>query len=122
MNMNPKRGEIWRVNLDPTIGVEIKKTRPAIVVSSNIIGKLPLKLVVPITDWKTAFSNNLWHISLTPTQENGLTKLSAADALQLRSIDQRRFVHQLGNVSASDLQEIIKAIAIIIEYQPPLIR
>ena len=50
MNKDPKRGEIWLVNLDPTIGVEIKKTRPAIVINSNIIGKLPLKLVVPITD------------------------------------------------------------------------
>ena len=80
MNKDPKRGEIWLVNLDPTIGVEIKKTRPAIVINSNIIGKLPLKLVVPITDWKPAFSNNLWYLRLTPNSENGLRKLSAADA------------------------------------------
>lgn len=120
MNKDPKRGEIWLVNLDPTIGVEIKKTRPAIVINSNIIGKLPLKLVVPITDWKLAFSNNLWHLRLTPNSENGLRKLSAADALQLRSIDQRRFIRQLGILSTSDLQEVITAIAIIIEYQPLL--
>jgi mRNA-degrading endonuclease toxin of MazEF toxin-antitoxin module len=49
--MLPKRGEIWLVNLDPTVGAEIQKTRPAIVISSDYIGKLPLKLVVPITDW-----------------------------------------------------------------------
>ena len=48
----PKRGEIWRVNLDPTIGAEIKKIRPVIVISSDAVGKLPLKLVVPITEWK----------------------------------------------------------------------
>ncbi|MDJ1182434.1 type II toxin-antitoxin system PemK/MazF family toxin [Roseofilum sp. BLCC_M143] len=54
----PKRGEIWQVNLDPTLGDEIRKTRPAIVVSANAIGKLPLKLVVPVTDWKTAFTAN----------------------------------------------------------------
>ena len=47
--MLPKRGEIWLVNLDPTVGAEIQKTRPAIVISSDYIGKLPLKLVVPIT-------------------------------------------------------------------------
>ena len=47
--MLPKRGEIWLVNLNPTVGAEIHKTRPAIVISSDYIGKLPLKLVVPIT-------------------------------------------------------------------------
>jgi mRNA interferase MazF len=113
--MNPNRGEIWLVNLDPTIGVEIKKTRPAIIVSSNTIGKLPLKLVVPITDWKNTFSHNLWHIRLEPTSENGLIKVSAADTLQLRSIDQRRFVRKLGVLSSLDLQEVILAITIIIE-------
>jgi mRNA interferase MazF len=51
--MLPKRGEIWLVNLDPTVGAEIQKTRPAIVISSDCIGKLFLKLVVPITIEKT---------------------------------------------------------------------
>lgn len=50
---NPKRGEVWRVNFDPTIGTEIKKTRPAVVISSDAVGKLPIKLVAPIIDWKT---------------------------------------------------------------------
>lgn len=48
----PLRGEIWMVNFDPTVGREIKKTRPAVVVSSNAAGKLPIKLIAPITDWK----------------------------------------------------------------------
>ena len=115
MSINPKRGEIWLINLDPTLGAEIKKTRPALVVNSDYIGKLPLKLVVPITHWQSSFSDNLWHISLTPTSENGLTKLSAADVLQLRSVDLQRFIRKLGYLSISDLQETITAIAIIIE-------
>jgi mRNA interferase MazF len=115
MSINPKRGEIWLINLDPTLGAEIKKTRPALVVNSDYIGKLPLKLVVPITNWQSSFSDNLWHISLTPTSENGLTKLSAADVLQLRSVDLQRFIRKLGYLSISDLQETITAIAIIIE-------
>ena len=48
--MLPKVGEIWLVNLDPTVGAEIQKTRSAIVISFDYVGKLPLKLVVPITD------------------------------------------------------------------------
>jgi mRNA interferase MazF len=52
----PKRGEIWLVNFDPTVGAEIKKVRPAVVISSDSVGKLPIKLIAPITDWKTYFS------------------------------------------------------------------
>jgi mRNA interferase MazF len=39
-----KRGEVWLVNLDPTIGSEIKKTRPAVIISSDLMGILPVKL------------------------------------------------------------------------------
>ncbi len=45
-----KNREIWLINLEPTIGAEIKKTRPAIIVSNNEIGMLHLEIVVPITD------------------------------------------------------------------------
>jgi mRNA interferase MazF len=116
MPSNPKRGEIWLVNLDPTVGAEIQKTRPAIVISSDYIGKLPLKLVVPITDWKTSFALDLWHIRLDPTPQNGLTKVSAADVLQSRSLDTRRFARKLGVLLDVDLQEITKAIVAIIEH------
>jgi mRNA interferase MazF len=115
MTLTPKRGEIWLINLDPKVGAEIKKTRPAVVVNSDYIGKLPLKWVVPITNWQSTFNDNLWHICLTPTSENGLIKLSSADVLQLRSVDLQRFIRKLGSVSISDLQEIVTAISIIIE-------
>lgn len=47
---SPKRGDIWLANFDPTVGAEIKKIRLAVVVSSDGIGKLPIKLIAPITD------------------------------------------------------------------------
>jgi mRNA interferase MazF len=47
-----KQGEIWLINLDPTLGAEIKKIRPAVIVNDDALGKLPLKIIVPITDWK----------------------------------------------------------------------
>ncbi|MBU0732774.1 MAG: type II toxin-antitoxin system PemK/MazF family toxin, partial [Proteobacteria bacterium] len=43
------RGEVWLINLDPTLGSEIKKTRPAVIVNDDAIGILPLKVIVPIT-------------------------------------------------------------------------
>jgi mRNA interferase MazF len=47
-----RQGEIWLINLDPALGAEMKKTRPALIINDNALGKLPLKIIVPITDWK----------------------------------------------------------------------
>ncbi len=77
----PKRGEIWLVNFDPTVGAEIKKVRPAIVISSDAAGKLPIKLVALVTDWKPYFAKNFWHVQIEPDTEIGLTKASAIDIL-----------------------------------------
>ena len=74
-----KRGEIWLVNFDPTLGTEIRKTRPAIVVSSDAVGRLPVKLVAPITDWKPRYAPNVWHVRIDPDSTNGLSKPSAVD-------------------------------------------
>ena len=41
-----RQSEIWLINLDPTIGAEIKKIRPAIIVNDDSLGKLPLKIIV----------------------------------------------------------------------------
>jgi mRNA interferase MazF len=113
--MTIKRGEIWLVNLDPTLGAEIRKTRPVVVISSDAIGILPIRLVAPITEWKPYFENNLWHVKLAPGPDNGLTKLSTVDALQLRGVDTQRFVRKIGEVQASVMQAIVTAIALVIE-------
>jgi mRNA interferase MazF len=47
------------VDFDPTKGAEIQKRRPAVVISSDAVGKLPLKLVAPVTNWSSAFEANL---------------------------------------------------------------
>jgi mRNA interferase MazF len=47
-----KQSEIWLIDLDPTKGAEIQKKRPAIIINDDTLGKLPLKVVIPITDWK----------------------------------------------------------------------
>lgn len=112
----PRRGEIWLVNFNPTVGAEIQKTRPAVVVSSDAVGRLPIKLIAPITDWKEFFASNLWHVRIVPDAANGLTKESAADALQLRGMDRQRFVRKLGEVSPTMMEEIVLAIAAVIEY------
>jgi mRNA interferase MazF len=114
--MKPKRSEIWTVNLDPTLGAEIRKIRPVVVVSSDAVGALPIRLVAPITGWKDYFTQNVWHVKITPDSMNGLTKTSAVDTLQLRGVDTQRFVHKVGKVSSPIMRSIVAAIAAAIEY------
>jgi mRNA interferase MazF len=113
----PKRGEVWRVNLDPTVGAEIKKIRPVVVINSDAVGKLPIKLVVPLTEWKDAFEENIWHVKVDATPSTGLTKTSAADTLQMRSVSTERFQEKIGSLSADVLEDISTAIAAVVEYE-----
>ncbi|ETR72354.1 MAG: PemK-like protein [Candidatus Magnetoglobus multicellularis str. Araruama] len=114
--MNIKRGEIWLVNLDPSVGSEIRKTRPVVVLNSNLLGILPIRLVAPLTGWKDYFENNLWHIKIIPETTNNLTKKSAIDILQMRGIDTKRFIKKIGNASNKIMKEIVEAIALVVEY------
>jgi mRNA interferase MazF len=50
--INPQRGEIWLINLDPTQGQEIQKTGPAIVVSTEFLRAIPMRIIIPITAGK----------------------------------------------------------------------
>lgn len=100
------RGEIWLVNLEPTIDSEIRKTRPCAIVNDDAIGILPLKIIVPITDWKESFNIRPWMVRIEPNGENGLSKLSAADTFQIRSVAESRLVRKLGAISNEDLVSI----------------
>lgn len=101
-----KQNEVWLINLDPTVGAEIKKIRPAIIVNDDSLGKLPLKIIVPITDWKDRYEIAPWMIKIEPDNRNGLTKDSSADCFQVRSVSQGRFVQRLGELSDFTMDEI----------------
>ena len=75
-----------------------------------------MKLVAPLTDWKEYFAPNLWHVRIDPDPINGLTKVSAVDALQLRGMDRQRFIRKLWDVAPTTLEAIVLAIAAILEY------
>ena len=109
-----RRGEVWLINLDPTVGAEIKKTRPAVVVSDDAIGILPLKVIVPITEWRDHYAVAPWMVRLEPDAENGLSKPSAADAFQVRSVAQERFARRLGKLPDKVMREISRALAVVL--------
>lgn len=110
-----RRGEVWLANLEPTTGAEISKTRPVVIVSRDRIGRLPLKVIVPITDWKEHYAYRRWMIQLEATPENGLSKLSATDTFQVRSVSQQRLIRQLGTLSDTVMQELTEALAIVLD-------
>lgn len=101
-----RQGEIWLINLDPTVGAEIRKTRPAVIVSDDALGKLPLKIIVPLTDWNDRYSSAPWMIKIEPDIKNRLTKVSSADSFQVRSISEERFVKQIGTASNIVMEKI----------------
>jgi mRNA interferase MazF len=115
MKKTIRRGEVWLVSFDPTIGSEIRKTRPAVVVSSDDLGLLPLKIVVPVTDLKERYLDYPWHVQIEPTRKNGLKKSSSIDCLQCKSLSTERFQKRLGSTTSGELERITQAIALCLE-------
>lgn len=70
-----RRGEIWYVDLEPSKGSEFRKNRPCVVLSHDSID-LPMRIICPITGWREKYLGSLWHVGLTPTDDNGLDKKS----------------------------------------------
>lgn len=110
----PSRGEIWLVDFDPAVGSEIRKIRPAVVVSLDAVGRLPLRLVVPVTDWKQQYALYPWFTKIPADASSGLSKDSGADAFQVKSVALSRFVRRLGTIPAVDLDAIASAIALCV--------
>jgi len=91
-----KRGEVWLVNLDPTLGSEIQKTRPCVVVSPpEMHDYLKTLLIAPMT---TGNKPAPFRISITFQNKKGLILLD-----QMRSIDKLRLVKKVGNLPTQTL-------------------
>ena len=110
-----KQGEIWEINLSPTVGAEIKKKRPAVIINDDAIGILPLKVIVPITEWKDRFQGAIWIIKIEPNSENKLMKPSAIDTFQIRSVSTKRFLRKTGSVPSNVLDKIKTAVKAVID-------
>ena len=96
-NIKPKRSEIWLVNLDPTIGKEIKKTRPCLVMQSDLINEsLRTTMVAPIT----STINENWPFAVIFEKGDGGLKTRSMTLLnQIKTTDISRFIKKLGKIS-----------------------
>ncbi len=92
---HPKRGEVWLVNFDPTVGAEIQKTRPAVVLQNDVANRWsPITIVAAMT---SQFTEPLYptEVRVRPP-EAGLAADGVILLNQIRSIDKRRLVKRLG--------------------------
>lgn len=92
----PRRGEVWRADLEPARGAEMNKSRPVVVLSTEDVGRLPIKLVAPITAWSPG-KDHIWLVRVRPTKHNGLSKESCVDTMQVRCLSLARFAVRLGS-------------------------
>lgn len=113
-----KRGEIWLVNLDPTLGSEIKKKRPCAIIGVEHLMRNEMTISVPITSWKPKYSKCIWMINIAAGDVSGLDIESAADASQIRAISTKRFIHCMGRLSNPQLQNTVAAVVLCIGFEP----
>ena len=111
-----KQGEIWLINLDPTVGAEMNKTRPAVIVSDDQLGILPLKIIAPVTDWKEHYNVAPWMIAISPSNENGLAKKSSIDCFQIRSVSKDRLIKRIGRIEYHEILHVQEGIIKVIGY------
>lgn len=107
----PKRGEIYLVNFDPTVGAEIQKTRPALILQNDIGNQYSaITIVAAITSYK---DEKLYPTEvLLKASESGLELDSVVLLNQIRSIDKQRLVHRLGQVEPAAMRRIDSALQI----------
>ncbi|MEH2379221.1 MAG: type II toxin-antitoxin system PemK/MazF family toxin [Nostoc sp.] len=107
----PKRGEIYSVNFDPTLGAEIKKTRPALILQNDVSNEYsPITVVAAIT---SKFTEPLYPTQvLIRVPEGGLEVDSVVLLNQIRSIDKQRLIKPLGMLHQEAIAQVDRAIQI----------
>jgi mRNA interferase MazF len=107
-----RRGDVCLVSFDPTVGYEIRKTRPALVIQNDIGNQYsPLTIVAAITS-KVSVDPFPVEVVVEPSEASGLSKQSAIRLDQIRTIDRQRMVERLGAVDAGAMRKVDEAIKV----------
>ena len=108
---SPSRGQIWLVQFSPRAGSEMGSAHPALVLSRDDVGVLPLRVVVPVTSFQPRFAQVPWMIQIAPDAANGLKNKSVLDCFQPRSFDVGRFLSQWGELDAAIVERAARTVA-----------
>lgn len=105
------RGEIYLVNFDPTVGAEIQKTRPALIIQNDISNQhSPITIVAAIT---SKFDEKLYPTEVLIAANEGGLKIDSVVLLnQIRSIDGKRLIRCLGKANGKTLKKVDTALKI----------
>jgi mRNA interferase MazF len=107
----PRRGNIYLVSFDPTIGAEIQKTRPALVIQNDIGNQYsPATIVAAITS-KFDLPPYPTEMVMEP-EESGLNRRSAVVLNQIRTVDRRRLIKRIGKASPEVMRLVDRAIQV----------
>ncbi|MEM9273042.1 MAG: type II toxin-antitoxin system PemK/MazF family toxin [Cyanobacteria bacterium P01_F01_bin.143] len=103
-----RQGSIWIVNFEPSIGTEIRKTRPGLIISGSDFNKVRKKVtLLPITSQRIRNPQlAAVAVQLQATQSNGLDLDSTAIAIEPNTFDKRRLIKYLGQIEIEILEEI----------------
>ena len=109
------RGEIWELTLAASTHSHTALLRRVVLLSSDSLERLPLRIVVPLLPWRDAYSGVPWIVRVPPTLNSGLDSVHAADALQVRSVPAARLLHRVGELPRSLVDEITGAVGTVLE-------
>ncbi len=117
------RGEVWLMDLNPAVAGHpamerlpgAENARLVVIISSNALALLPLRIIVPLTAWKTDFSSAPWLVRVPPVLNSGLEQIMAADALQVRSVAASRLKQRLGSLPEKIVAEISRAVSNVMQ-------
>jgi mRNA interferase MazF len=113
--VHPRRGEVWLVDFDPTIGAEIQKTRPALIIQNDVGNRVsPITIVGAITS--TLKKPYPFQVFL-PAGTGGLDTDSVVTLNHIRSIDRRRLVRRLGALSEALMRQVGDALIVSLDIE-----
>lgn len=108
---DPLRGEVYLVSFDPTLGAEIRKRRPALILQNDIANRAsPITIVAAIT---SRFDEELYPTEVPiRAREGGLSTDSVVLLNQIRSIDKQRLVRRIGKLTPGTMSQVDRALAL----------
>ncbi len=110
MEAEIKRGDIWIVNLDPTIGHEIKKSRPSVIIQNDYGNKYSsITIIAPITSQNL---DKLYPFEVFLKKRGNLEKDSKVLLNQIRAVDKRRLIAKISRVNDKEIDNLDDAIKI----------
>ena len=108
----PRRGEVWNVSLDPAVGHEVQKTRPAIVVTGDVYNTHNWVVVImPLTSHDRAEYDQV----LIHPPEGGLTQPSVTLPDQIRAVDRWRLVQRRGKLKPETMLKVDRSLKIVLD-------